>query len=110
MSEMPLESTGIIEQGQHKHYRAVHAETGDAQNAIVRYVVDLDTSYPRMQSKAYAEAWVPATLDWNRIAWLYNGEWTEPTYACPGGSTKEDDSIMEAIDMLRGQVLPLLAV
>lgn len=105
-----LESSGINKNGQAKELRATYAESGDAREAIVRYFVHLDCSYPRMQSRAYAEAWSPEGLCWNQIAFLTSPEWTDDNYARPGGHEDEDTAINDAVDNLRSQVIPLLAL
>lgn len=105
MTNNVIESSGIIDQGQHKVYRV----TEQIGTAKVRIVVDLDTSYPRLQSRAHASVWSPTDLRWNQAAYLASGEWTNTTYAHPGGSKAEDDDILAAADNLRGQVEALLA-
>lgn len=105
MTPTTLECSGIVDEGQHKRYRSIEA-IGDVK---VRVVIDLDTSYPRMQSSAHAEMWSPTDLRWNRAAFLTPGEWTDTTYARPGGSGAEDDDILSAHDALMSQIMTILA-
>lgn len=106
----PVESSGLRRNGQALDFRATYAETGDARSAVVRYTVHLDTSYPRMQSRAYAEVWAPEALTWHPVASLLSAEWTDTDYARPGGKADEEESVTDALDTLRGLVIPLLAL
>lgn len=99
-----IESSGIVDQGQHKILRSTEVISGQK----VRIVVDLDSSYPRMQSSAHADVWSPSDLRWNRVVNLISGEWTADTYARPGGKQAVTDDILAAADNLRGQVESIL--